>query len=155
MIDKIEAQMTFGATKQLEALTALAGIGRGVPVTDELRRALLAHRWHRDKMCLIIDELWRRYSYMADPIGGEMFGMPRVDDATVDVEGACLFVAVLAQGFGIRCRFTMARYDRASWTVFVAYENEEGLWMNLNVLRQKTDKVPNELVMGPIIGEKS
>jgi hypothetical protein len=135
-----EEKHTFsciGITKQLEALTKLAGIGRGIVVTEELASKLADRRNRREKMDLIIDELWRRYKYAADPV----------------IDGACLFVVTLAQGFGIRCRFTMARYGRASWTLFVAYENEEGLWQNINVLRQETAQVPNELVMGPIPGD--
>lgn len=139
----------IGITNQLKTLTKLAEAGRGVVVTDEIARTIASSRSRRETMNLIIDELWRRYTYKSDPLNEE-FVLPRAGDVTVDIDGACLFVVTVAKGFGIRCRFTMARYDRASWTLFVAYENEEGLWMNLNVLRQKTDQVPNELVMGPI-----
>jgi hypothetical protein len=142
-------------TRQLEALTKLAGVGRGIVVTQELAQKLAERRGRHETMNLIIDELWRRYKYVADPMNDESFGLPRPGDSTVDVDGACLFVVALAQGFGIRCRFVMARYSRAAWTLFVAYETEDGSWQSLNVLRQKTDQVPNELVMGPIPGSET
>jgi hypothetical protein len=135
--------------EQLKMLTTLLENGRGVAITQELAQALADIRTRRETMHLIIDELWRRYTYQADPVN-EAFSLPRPGDTTVDVDGACLFVATVAKGFGIRCRFVMARYGRAIWTLFVAYESEEGLWQNINVLRQKTIEVPNELVMGPI-----
>ena len=137
-------------TRQLEELTKLAdAVASRMTVADEIRRQIAGPRSRRETMNLIIDELWRRYEYAAEPMR-EAFVLPRPGDTAVDVDGACLFVVAVAKGFGIRCRFVMARYDRASWTLFVAYENEEALWLNLNVLRQKTDQVPNELVMGPI-----
>lgn len=126
-----------GITEQLNMLTKLAEAGRDVIIANEIARTIAGPRSRHETINLIIDELWRRHTYVAD----------------VDIDDACLFVATVAKGFGIRCRFTMARYDRASWTLFVAYENEEGLWQNINVLRQKTDQVPNELVMGPIPGD--
>jgi len=144
----------IGITGQLEELTKLseAVAFRMTVVRDEIHRQIAGPRSRRETMNLIIDELWRRYEYRRDPLE-ERYVLPRAGDLYVDVEGACLFVVAVAKGFGIRCRFVMARYDRASWTLYVAYENEEGLWLNLSVLRQKTDQVPNELVMGPIPGD--
>lgn len=139
----------IGITEHLNMLAKLAETGRGVVVTNELAHKLAGARGRRETMNLIVDELWRRYTYAADPVN-ETFVLPRAGDVTVDIDGACLFIATVAKGFGIRCRFVGARYDRANWTLFVAYETEDGLWQNVNVLRQKTDQVPNELVMGPI-----
>jgi len=108
----------------------------------------------RDKLNAIIDELHRRCAYAPDPIRGEFVLALLPDEppsaATrqpIDADDACYFVAALAASIDIECRFVLARYGRASWTCFIAYENEEGLWQNINPLREKTEQVPNELVM--------
>ena len=98
-----------------------------------------------------VDELHRRFTYAPDPIG-EYVSMPfEPGRVTVDADDACVFVAALAVSVGIRCRFVAARYGR-SWTCFLEYEEADGKWTLVDPLRQKTDRSPDELVKGPVIG---
>lgn len=110
----------------------------------------------------IVDELHRRFVYAPDPIN-ETVGLisSMLSDVvncptTGDVDDACLFVASLAMSVGIPCRFIAARYHKRSWTLRVAYEDEEGLWTVVDVLRQRTELFENlvfeELMFGPVPG---
>jgi hypothetical protein len=119
----------------------------------ELAAELTAPYLHRSSAVhLIIDELHRRFAYVADPLRSETIGPmpPFTGKFQGDVEDACLFVATLAMSIGIPCRFVMARYGQA-WTLFVAYEREGGGWAIASPLRQEHVKVKDadELIMGP------
>lgn len=152
-------KFTDGSNPTLDALTALSSREQSNPTVRELATQLTAPYLHRSSaMDLIIDELQRRFVYVADPLHGETIGPmpPFAGQFQGDVEEACLFVMTLAQSVGIPCRFVMARYGRA-WTLFVAYEREGGGWAITSPLRQKHVKVKDadELIMGPIPKEAS
>jgi hypothetical protein len=145
-----------GLAKTIKALNIAVAREHTKTAVRDLAHKLTGDKpLRRDKLNAIIDELHRRCVYAPDPIHGEMIRAILPDEAAsadlrkpMDADEACYFVMVLAASAGIECRFVLARYGRCSWTCFVAYENEEGLWQNVNPLRQKTDQVPNELVMG-------
>ena len=135
-----------GIEAQLGALAALAW--RKSPEVRVRAHALTDHGIDRqDKIRLIIDDLHRRFFYAPDPVK-ESIHWPSSDDACngVDVDDACLVVAAFAMSVGIPCRIVGARYRERCWTCFVAYEDEEGRWVGVDPLRQKTTQVFEELL---------
>jgi hypothetical protein len=110
-------------------------------------------------MHAFVDELHRRFVYAPDPMA-EFLRIPWDRGMLIDADEACLFVAVLAKAVDIPCRFVLARYREHAWTVFLAYEDEEGRWIGIDPLRQKTKQRLEELVFGsdleevkPILGD--
>jgi len=99
-------------------------------------------------MHAFVDELHRRFVYAPDPTMAEFLFLrvPWEPGALIDVDDACLFVASLAKEAEIPCRFVLARYRERAWTVFLAYEDEEGRWIGVDPLRQKTTQRLEELV---------
>lgn len=133
------------AGRQLGALAVASG-----NTNDSFRRLArsLVGSNRSATMCAFVDELHRRFVYASDPTQGEIFGVPWNPGMLIDVEDACLFVAVLAKEVGIPCRFVLARYRERAWTVFLAYKDEEGRWVGIDPLRQKTTQSFEELVFG-------
>lgn len=102
----------------------------------------------RAKVEAIIDELHRRFKYQADPI---QESVPRfqIEGGNMDVDEACLFVAVLTRSIGIPCRFVAAQYGR-HWTCFLECEFETGIWERVDPLRQQSiiGKEPDRMIVG-------
>jgi hypothetical protein len=110
-----------------------------------LARKLTDHEARReDKMRALVDELHRQSAIArryetTDVALGAM--------ASLDADDACVFVAAAAMSVGIPCRFVGVRYGH-SWTCWLQYE--AGLiWEMIDPLRQKTDREPDEQVIGP------
>ena len=108
------------------------------------------------KMQAFVDELHRRFEYAPDPLKETIGPVPieEIGDtagSTIDADDACLFVAALAASVDIPCRLVGARFVR-SWTCFVSCQSEDGSWKRIDPLRQQTDREPDELVMGGVIG---
>ena len=106
------------------------------------------------KMRAIIDDLHRRFVYMPDPTHEEaalVLDMAR--GGSMDVDDACTTVAAMASSIGIKCRFVLASYRHACWTVRLAYE-ADGAWTVVDVLRQPWgNKLRFErLIIGPEVG---
>lgn len=133
--------------RMLQGLTAFADRKRA---DEELRAA--ADRLTESapdrysKMGRIVDELHRRYVYAPDPVNETIGPMPLPEGSVMDVDDACLFVAVLATSIGIPCRFVAARYGR-NWTLFLTYQDEEGRWEAVDPLRQRTSVRLDELMI--------
>lgn len=88
-----------------------------------------------NQMQAFVDELHRRFMYAPDPLKEQIeLHTPFEPGERIDVDEACLFVAALASHVGIPVRLIAARVKR-SWTLFVAYQDEEGLWTGVDVLR--------------------
>lgn len=104
-------------------------------------------------MCAFADEIQRRFVYPPDPTQEEFFRIPWDPGTLIDADDACLFVAALAKAVNIPCRFVLARYRERAWTVFLAYEDEEGRWIGIDPLRQKTKWSLEELVFGSNLEE--
>ncbi len=126
----------------LHQLTAVAWRDRADWMVYQLARDLTGHEASpKQKVEAIVAEVHRKYG--------------RFDSSAVeslDADDACLFVATLAMSVGIRCRFVAARYDQA-WTCWVAYEVGDH-WETVDPLRQRPERDPDELVMGPMPGEE-
>lgn len=103
---------------------------------QELANELTWPKMHRAvKMQAFVDELHRRFVYAPDPLKEQIRShAPFAPGERIDVDDACLFVAALASHVGIPVRLIAARVKR-SWTLFVAYQDEEGLWTGVDVLR--------------------
>jgi hypothetical protein len=65
----------------------------------------------------------------------------------LDADDACAIVAALAMSVGVRCRLVAVRYGQ-SWTCWVAYKVGDH-WENVDPLRQRPDREPDEVVTGP------
>jgi len=104
-------------------------------------------------MHAFVDELHRRFVYAPDPTTAEFLQVPWEPGMSIDADDACLFVAVLAKAVDIPCRFVLARYRERAWTVFLSYEDEEGRWIGIDPLRQKTKQRLEELVFGSNLEE--
>lgn len=108
------------------------------------------------KMRAIIDELHRRFVYMPDPIYNETLSLlDMARGGSMDVDDACTTVAAMASSIGIKCRFVLASYRHACWTVRLAYE-ADGAWTVVDVLRQPwSDHLRFEkLIIGPEVETK-
>lgn len=131
-----------GTLKTLQAALAVrpsrAFRGRAWELTETSSRA--------DNMRAFVNELHRIAVYSANPIRETAALVPE-HPQTFDADDACLFVAALAGVVGIPCRFVAARVGKHSWTCFLAYQDEEGLWVGIDVLRERTDVVIEEIVL--------
>ena len=133
--------------RTLQALVDLAWRHRDEPRYRELAWSLTEKQPTRQaKMEEIIDELDRRFVYAANPVKEVIGPVPFEPGAPVDADEACLFVMTLAMSIKIPCRIVGARYGKLRWTCFVSYLDDD-TWNNVNPLRQRTDQVPNELVV--------
>lgn len=136
-----------GIVRTLQALVDLAWRHRDEPRYGDLACSLTEKCENRlAKMEEIINELHRRFAYAADPVKEHIGPVPFEPGGHVDADEACLFVMTLAMSVEIPCRIVGARYGKARWTCFVAYQDETDTWNNVDPLRQRTDQVPNELV---------
>lgn len=97
-------------------------------------------------MAAFVNELHRVALYRPSQIN-EMVSLPSDQPPTFDADDACLFIAALAGVVGIPCRFVAARAGVRSWTVFLAYEDEDGLWTGVDVLRERADTVVEEIIL--------
>lgn len=143
----------------LHQLTEVAWRDRLDPLVYQLARDLTDREARRqEKVAAIVDHLGRfQVGRTADParaetVAGATLLLTGLAGTAVDADDACLFVATLAMSVGIRCRFVAARYDQA-WTCWVAYEVGDH-WETVDPLRQRPERDPDELVMGPMPGEE-
>jgi|HubBroStandDraft_5_1064220.scaffolds.fasta_scaffold116736_3 hypothetical protein len=99
-------------------------------------------------MRAFVDELHRRFMYAPDPVRETIASEPPSDsDYPIDIDEACVFVAALGRAVGIPCYFMAARYSERQWTLFLAYEDESGRRIGVDVLRQKTTSVSFEEIV--------
>lgn len=132
-----------GISKSLEALRCALTVRPGHRF--RARAWELAETSNRaDNMRAFVDELHR----VAIPwTSNEMVSLPGDQPPSFDADDACLFVAALAGVIGIPCRFVAARAGKHSWTVFLAYEDEDGFWVGVDVMRERADVVIEEIVL--------
>jgi hypothetical protein len=88
-----------------------------------------------------VDEVDRLYVYSPDPSDECLRSTFPEPGSVIDVDDACAAVASLAWNYGIPCRIVAARYATRRWTLFVAYQDEDGSWAGIYPLRQKTDHI--------------
>ena len=138
----------LGIDGSLRAIAIAAERAQATPEIQKIAQGVTTNATERaEKMRLIVDELHRRYTYAADHISEAVGPVPLLEGSTMDVDDACLFVAALAMSLGIRCRIVAARYERC-WTCFVDYEAEDGGWVTIDPLRQRTQRAPEQWIVG-------
>ncbi len=136
---------------QISAMTHLAAQAH---VRDFVLKLTEGEPSVHGKMHAIIDELHRRFVYAPDPTHNETLGLfDMASGGSMDVDDACVTVSAMASSIGIKCRFVLASYRRACWTMRVAYE-ADGAWTVVDVLRQPwSDHLRFEqLIIGPEVG---
>lgn len=132
--------------RQLTELSVVSGRA------NEPIRELSAHLAGQSRaatMRAFVDELLHRFVYAPSPEEEAYYGVPFEPGSLIDVDDACTFVAALAREAGIPCRILGAhyRYKRYGyWTIFLAYQDEEGRWTGVDPLRQKTDHLIFDLI---------
>lgn len=142
-----DASVGLGISGSLESLRVALAIRPG--------RAFRARAWELtetsnrvDNMRAFIDELHRVAEYReAGPLDEMVYVPSGARPPTFDADDGCLFVAALAGVIGIPCRFVAARTGKRSWTVFLAYEDEDGFWVGVDVMRERAGVVIEEIVL--------
>lgn len=132
-----------GLAESLKALRAALAVRPG--------RQFRARAWgltetsnRADNMRAFVNELHRVALYRPSSLG-EIVPMPGEHPPTFDADDACLFVAALARVVGIPCRFVAARVGKHSWTCFLAYQDEEGFWVGIDVMRENANVIIEEI----------
>lgn len=140
-----DASVGLGISGSLESLRAALAVRPGRAF--RVRAWQLAETSNRaDNMRAFVNELHRVAIYRPSSLN-EMVPLPGDQPPWFDADDACLFVAALAGVIGIPCRFVAARTGKRSWTVFLAYEDEDGLWVGVDVMRERADVIIEEIVL--------